>query len=57
MKIAIDAGYRHFDTAFMYMNENDVGTAVREKIAEGVVKRDEVFVVTKVFKMSQWLSE
>lgn len=48
VKVAIDAGYRHFDTAFAYNNEGDVGTAVRAKIAEGVIKRQDVFVVTKV---------
>ena len=35
----------------MYFNESDVGTAIREKIAEGVIKREDVFVVTKVFKL------
>lgn len=50
VKIAIDAGYRHFDTAFVYGNESEVGEAVREKIADGVIKREDVFVVTKVLR-------
>lgn len=41
---AVRLGYRHFDTAQMYGNERDVGDGIR---ASGV-KRDEVFVVTKV---------
>lgn len=48
MKKAIDIGYRHFDTAFLYNTETEVGEAIREKIAEGVVKREDVFVATKV---------
>jgi 2,5-diketo-D-gluconate reductase B len=41
---AIHLGYRHIDTAQLYGNERDVGDGVR---ASGI-KRDEVFVVTKV---------
>lgn len=48
VKLAIDAGYRHIDTAFVYGNEKEVGNAVRAKIAEGLVRRDEMYVVTKL---------
>ena len=41
---AIRLGYRHFDTAQMYGNEREVGEGVR---ASGI-KREEVFVITKV---------
>ena len=41
---AVRLGYRHFDTAQMYGNERDVGEGIR---ASGI-KRDDVFVVTKV---------
>jgi diketogulonate reductase-like aldo/keto reductase len=40
---ALDAGYRHVDTAAMYGNEREVGAA----LAAGPVSRDEVFVTTK----------
>lgn len=49
MKDAIDIGYRHIDTAYVYENEKQVGNAIRAKIAEGVIKREDVFVTTKVW--------
>lgn len=43
---AIDAGYRHLDTAAFYANEREVGEAVRA----APVPRDELFVTSKVWK-------
>ncbi|XP_058525513.1 aldo-keto reductase family 1 member C15-like isoform X2 [Ochotona princeps] len=48
-KVAIDAGFRHFDSAFIYGNEEQVGEAIREKIADGTVKREDVFYTTKLW--------
>lgn len=41
---ALEAGYRHIDTATLYGNERGVGKAVRESR----IPRDEIFVTTKL---------
>lgn len=53
VKIAIDAGYRHIDGAFVYFNEHEVGQAIREKIAEGKIKREDIFYCGKVRTCTQ----
>lgn len=55
VKDAIDAGYRHIDTAFLYKNEAEVGNAVKEKIKAGVIKREDIFITTKVISLSSFL--
>ncbi len=46
---ALEAGYRHIDTAKLYQNEAEVG----EAIAESGIPRDEIFVTTKVWNSEQ----
>lgn len=41
-------GYRHFDGALVYFNESEVGQAIREKIANGTVRREDIFYCGKV---------
>ncbi|RFU28807.1 hypothetical protein B7463_g7508, partial [Scytalidium lignicola] len=56
IKTAIRVGYRHLDTAEMYNTEAEMGAAIRESIMEGLVKREDLFVTTKVssnFKEAQ----
>lgn len=46
---AIKAGYRLIDTAASYTNEDAVGEAVREAIAEGICTREELFITSKMW--------
>ena len=49
---AIKDGVRLIDTASMYKNEEQVGNAINKAINEGIVKREDLYVVTKF-----WLDE
>ena len=49
---AIKASYRLIDTAAIYMNEKAVGEAIKQAISEGIVKREDLFITTKL-----WVSD
>ncbi|PJZ59368.1 aldo/keto reductase [Leptospira barantonii] len=46
---ALEAGYRHIDTAKIYSNEEDVGKAIRES----GIPRKEIFITTKLWNADQ----
>ncbi|CAK9147181.1 unnamed protein product [Ilex paraguariensis] len=47
---AMKAGYRHFDTAFIYGSEKPLGEAIAEALRLGLIKsREELFIPTKLW--------
>lgn len=46
---AIKAGYRLIDTAQSYFNEEEVGNAIQKATNDGLVKREELFITSKVW--------
>ncbi|XP_073506339.1 estradiol 17 beta-dehydrogenase 5-like isoform X2 [Phyllobates terribilis] len=53
VKVALEVGYRHIDSAFIYGNEAEVGQAIKQKIADGTVKREDVFYTGKLWSTFQ----
>lgn len=53
VKAALANGVRLIDTASAYGNEEEVGQAIREVIDEGIIQREEVFVITKIYPGSE----
>lgn len=49
VKAAIKAGYRNIDTAWAYGSEPFIGEAIKELIEEGAIKREDLFITTKVW--------
>ncbi len=48
-RAALDAGFRHFDCAERYRNEQEVGEALQVKLAAAAISREEIFVTTKLW--------
>ncbi|GAB2772455.1 aldo/keto reductase [Salinimicrobium soli] len=52
VKIALNAGYRHVDCAATYGNEPEIGNAFSEVFKNGKIKREEVWVTSKLWNDS-----
>lgn len=48
-KAALEVGFRHFDCAERYRNEQAVGDAMQEVFKTGTIRREDVFVTTKLW--------
>jgi len=49
VKTALEVGFRHLDCAERYRNEEAVGSAMREAFEAGLLRREELFVTTKLW--------
>ncbi len=49
VKTAVEVGFRHLDAAERYRNEGEVGAALKELFAQRTVRREELFVTTKLW--------
>ena len=49
---ALKSGYRLIDTAKYYGNEREVGNAIRRATKDGICKREEIFITTKLVPWS-----
>ena len=50
VETAIKAGYRLIDTAKLYDNEAQIGEALTKVFADNLVKREDLFIVTKLWQ-------
>jgi alcohol dehydrogenase (NADP+) len=48
-KTALETGFRHFDCAERYRNEEQVGETIREAIQAGLLTREDLFITTKLW--------
>lgn len=49
IRAAIESGYRHFDLACDYGNEAEVGEGFRQVLEEGLVKREDLWITSKLW--------
>lgn len=46
---ALKIGYRHIDCAAIYLNEAEIGTALKDAVAQGIVKREDLWITSKLW--------
>lgn len=49
VRTAVETGFRHLDAAERYRNEADVGEALKDVFDAGTVRRDDLFLTTKLW--------
>ncbi|WP_457575956.1 aldo/keto reductase [Desulfomarina sp.] len=52
LREAVRIGYRHIDCAPIYENEKEVGDGLAPLLKEGIVKRDEIWITSKLWNNS-----
>lgn len=53
VQAAVRMGYRHIDCAFIYKNEAEIGDALAALFEEGVVRREELWITSKLWNTDQ----
>jgi diketogulonate reductase-like aldo/keto reductase len=49
IRAALENGVRLIDTASLYGNEEEIGQAIRQATEDGIVNREDIFVITKIY--------
>ena len=57
VKEAIKAGYRHIDCAAIYGNEAEIGVALQEVFTAGIVKREELWITSKLWNNAHTMQQ
>ena len=57
VRSALKIGYRHFDCAHIYGNEAEIGQAIADAIQDGEVKREDLWITSKLWNNSHQKQE